>query len=334
MKIALDIMCGDNAPYATIEGALLAANADSSIEIVLVGDKAVVQRAIGNRPADRITVCQADEGIGMNEPPLSVMKEKSDCSMAVAARLLSDGKVDAMVSAGNTGALFTAASLTVRRIKGVRRAAIGTIVRLDNPVLLLDMGANIDATPDVLDLYGRMGSIYVSRMLGIESPRVALLNNGTEETKGTELCTSAYAIMKNDRFINFVGNCESGMIMQNFCDVLVCDGFTGNIALKMMEGTSTFLLRKVKRIFTESLGGNIAAMLVKPSLDRLKSDLNPKEYGGAPFLGISKPVIKAHGNSDPRAIAAAIKQAKLYAESGAIKAIADNIADKGDIDNE
>lgn len=334
MKIALDMLCGDNAPIAMIEGAIAAVNADPTLEVVLVGDKATAARVIGARHPERISVCQADEAISMTDPPSAVMKEKSGSSMAIAARLLKEGKVDAMVSAGNTGALFTAASLTVRRIKGVRRAAIGTILRFDNPVLLLDMGANLDATPDILDLYARMGSIYVSRVLGTESPRVALLNNGTEETKGTELYTSAHAIMKQDKSINFVGNCEANMITQNFCDVLVCDGFSGNIALKTLEGASKFILGKVKHVFADSVPGNIAGLMMKPSMNKLKNDLDPKEYGGAPFLGISKPVIKAHGNSDARAIAVALKQAKLYAESGAVRAIAENIITQGDHDNE
>lgn len=334
MKIALDMLCGDNAPVAMIEGALAAVNADPTLEVVLVGDKSTAARVIGARQTDRISVCQAEEAISMTDAPSAVMKEKSNSSMAIAARLLKEGKVDAMVSAGNTGALFTAASLVIRRIKGVRRAAIGTILRFDNPVLLLDMGANLDATPDILDLYGRMGSIYVSKMLGIDSPRVALLNNGTEETKGTELYTSAHAIMKHDRAINFVGNCEANMITQNFCDVLVCDGFSGNIALKTLEGASKFILGKVKHVFTDSLPGNIAGLMMKPSMSKLKTDFDPKEYGGAPFLGISKPVIKAHGNSDARAIAVALHQARLYAESGAIRSIAENISQQGNDYNE
>lgn len=334
MKIALDMLCGDNAPNAMIEGALAAVAADMSLEVVLVGDKTTAAKIIGSRSAERISVCQADEAVSMTDPPSVVMKEKSNSSMAIAAKLLKEGKVDAMVSAGNTGALFTVSSLVVRRIKGVRRAAIGTILRFDNPVLLLDMGANLDATPDILDLYARMGSLYVSRMLGIESPRVALLNNGAEETKGTELYTSAHAIMKHDRSINFVGNCEANMITQNFCDVVVCDGFSGNITLKTLEGASKFILGKVKHVFTDSLPGNIAGLMMKPSMAKLKSDFDPKEYGGAPFLGISKPVIKAHGNSDARAIAVALKQAKSYAESGAIKAIAENISARGGCENE
>lgn len=333
MRIAVDIMSGDNAPKAVVEGAVMAAEKDN-FDIVLVGDSDTANRILAGRGADRISVHHAVDVIGMCDPPASVLKEKSGSSMAVAIKLLNEGSVDAVVSAGNTGALFTAACITVRRINGIRRAALGTIIRLRNPVMMLDMGANLDSTPEILDLYGRMGSIYVSRVLGIEKPRVALLNNGAEEIKGTELYRSAYTLMKNDKTINFVGNCEGNMISRNVCDVLVCDGFAGNICLKTMEGTSTFIMQQIKGMFTSSLSGNIAALVMGNRIAKLKESLSSKKYGGAPILGIKKPVIKAHGNSDAVAIAAAIRQAKQYAESRVIETIQSKLSKVGGECNE
>ncbi len=333
MKIAVDIMSGDNAPKAIVEGAVAAAeNVDA--DIILVGDESTARSLLAGRGNGRISVCHAEDVISMCDPPMSVIKEKARSSMAVAVGLLNDGKADAVVSAGNTGALFTAASLIVRRIKGVRRAALGTIIRLKNPVMMLDMGANLDSTPEILNLYARMGSAYVKCMLGIDKPRVALLNNGAEEIKGTELYRLAYQLLKNDKNINFVGNCEGNMISSDVCDVLVCDGFSGNICLKTMEGTSGFIMRQIKGLFTSSPAGWLSALMMGRRINRLKAALSSKKYGGAPILGIKKPVIKAHGNSDSMAIAAAINQAHQFVESRVIETIQTELAAMGGEENE
>ncbi|MBO4452383.1 MAG: phosphate--acyl-ACP acyltransferase, partial [Clostridia bacterium] len=224
-------------------------------------------------------------------------------------------------SAGNTGALFTAASLMLRRIKGVRRAALATVIPLEKPFILLDSGANIDATPDILLLYGRMGSIYAENVLGIKSPRVALLNNGGESHKGIPLYREAHALLASDESINFTGNLEGRDAPFGVCDVLVADGFTGNIFLKTVEGMAAFMSANIKDIFSGSPAAFAAGALTVGKTAKLKKQLDPDEYGGAPFLGITKPVIKAHGASGDSAFCSAIKQAVVYKNSGTIEKI-------------
>jgi glycerol-3-phosphate acyltransferase PlsX len=253
------------------------------------------------------------------------MKEKSDSSLVIACKLCKDGVADAVVSAGNTGALFTAASLIIRRIKGVRRAALGSVLPLETPFVLLDCGANLDATPDVLDLYARMGSIYAENVLGVERPRVGLLNNGTEPHKGTQLYVDAHALLSKDETINFVGNCEGKAIPFGCCDVLVCDGFTGNITLKLIEGMAKFMSKTLKDLFHASTVATIAGAMTLKHTKRLKKRLDPSEYGGAPFLGLAKPVVKAHGSSDAYSFRSAIKQVLLYCKNETIEKISANI---------
>jgi glycerol-3-phosphate acyltransferase PlsX len=255
----------------------------------------------------------------MTDDPGIVMKEKKDSTLVAAVTLCREGKADAVVSAGNTGALFTAASLIVRRIKGVRRAALGTVIPLDQPLILMDCGANLDASPEVLQLYARMGSIYAENVLKIENPRVALLNNGTESHKGTPIQVEAYKLLSEDTTINFVGNCEGKAVPFGACDVLVCDGFTGNITLKLIEGMGKFMSKSIKGIFKAGPLAMLGGLLTLKHTKRLKKRLDPSEYGGAPFLGLAKPVIKAHGSSDAYSFRSAIKQVMLYTQSGTIE---------------
>ncbi|OGO88025.1 MAG: hypothetical protein A2Y15_02725 [Clostridiales bacterium GWF2_36_10] len=323
--IAVDIMSGDNAPDVLIRGAIDAAK-DFDVDIILVGDKQY-ERIIPSEFKDRVRFVTSNSIVGMKDEPIVVVKEKADSSMAVAATLLKDGEANALVSAGNTGALFTAASLMIRRVKGIRRAALGTVIRLDNPFIMLDVGANIDATPEILTQFGKMGSLYAKGVLGIENPRVALLNIGSEETKGTSLYSETFALLKEDKSINFIGNCEGRDIPNNFCDVIICDGFTGNISLKLMEGMGAFMSRKIKGIFYKNLLSKFAGLLTLKSTNALKKQMDHKEYGGAPFLGISKPVIKAHGSSDAKGIYSAIRQAKIFYSSGIIGKMASDISE-------
>lgn len=331
--IAVDIMSGDSAPEALIKGAIKASS-DFDVDIILVGDKkyeAMLPAAGGNlKFVPSLSVVQ------MNDEPVCVLKEKADSSMAVACTLLKNGEANALVSPGNTGALFTAASLMMRRVKGIRRAALGTILPLENPFIMVDVGANLDATPEILLQFGKMGSLYAKGVLGIENPRVALLNNGSEETKGTPLYTEAYMLLKADQSINFIGNCEGRDLPNNFCDVVVCDGFTGNIALKLIEGMGAFMSRKIKNIFYRNAISKFAGLITKRNTNALKKQMDHKEYGGAPFLGISKPVIKAHGSSDEKGIYSAIRQAKQFYESGIIEKMASDItiskSEKGEND--
>jgi len=322
-RIAVDIMSGDNPPQSIINGAVKAAY-DFDIDIILVGDTKF-KTLINGEETNRIRFVPSKSVVLMSDDPICVMKEKSDSSMTVSATLLKDGEADVLVSAGNTGALFTAASLIIRRVKGIRRAALGTVIKLENPFIMLDVGANTDATPEILALFGKMGSLYAKGVLGIENPRVALLNNGLEETKGTALYNKAYSLLKVDKSINFIGNCESRELPNNYCDVVVCDGFTGNISLKLMEGMGSFMNRKIKSIFNYNLSSKIAGLITKKATKALKMQIDHKEYGGAPFLGISKPVIKAHGSSDEKGIYSAIKQAKLFYSSGIIKKMVSDI---------
>ncbi|MBO4277382.1 MAG: phosphate acyltransferase PlsX [Clostridia bacterium] len=325
IRIAVDIMGGDNPPESLAAGALKAA-AETGAEIVLVGTEAVKQ-TLGALP-EGVSFVTAASVVEMTDEPSSVTKEKKDSSLAEAVNLCRDGKADAVVSSGNTGALFTAASLTLRRIKGVRRAALATVVPLEKPFILLDCGANTDATPDIIALYARMGAIYAENVLGIKEPRVGLVNNGAEPHKGTPLYREAFALLQSDENINFIGNCEGKSIPFGCCDVLVCDGFTGNIVLKTIEGMAHFLFSTLKNMFAGNPASLAAGALTRGQTKKLKHRLDPAEYGGAPFLGLAKPVIKAHGGSDEYAFCSAIKQAAAYAQSGTIEKIAGAMAKK------
>ena len=315
IRIVVDIMSGDNTPESLIKGAGKAA-VDFGVDIIIVGDSKYSALVPDN---EFMKFVPSYSIIQMTDDPLTVLKEKNDSSMATACALLRDGGADALVSSGNTGALFTAASLMIRRVRGVRRAALGTVLPLENPFIMVDVGANLDAKPEILLQFGKMGSLYAKGVLGIENPRVALLNNGAEDTKGTPLYSEAYALLKADDSINFIGNCEGRELPNNFCDVVVCDGFTGNIALKLIEGMGAFMSRKIKNIFHKNVISRFAGLITRRSTIALKKQMDHKEYGGAPFLGISKPVIKAHGSSDEKGIYSAIRQAKLFYESGIIE---------------
>lgn len=317
--IAVDAMGGDKAPKAVIAGALLAAS-QLPIDIILVGNRDVIYSEISSRGdmPENVSVVHADSVIEMNDAPGAVLKEKADSSMAVAAELVRDGKADALVSAGNTGALFTVSSLKIRRLPGIRRAALGAVVPLENPVLIVDSGANTDATPELLCTFAQMGSLYASLVMGIEEPRVGLINNGSEDTKGTPLYVESNAMLSKEKHINYVGNIEGRDVPCNVCDVVVCDGFTGNILLKLIEGMGLFMKNKLKEIFYASRISMVAGVLTQKQIKKLKKQIDHKEHGGAPFLGLNKPVIKAHGSSDEKSIYTAIRQAKTFHESGLI----------------
>ena len=328
ITVAVDIMGGDNSASELAKGALNAASefANEGLSLILVG----TEEAINELPPlpENVTAQVAGSVVYMTDDPGKVMKEKSDSSLVIACKLCKDGVADAVVSAGNTGALFTDASLILRRIKGVRRAALGSVLPLETPFVLLDCGANLDATPEVLDLYARMGSIYAENVLGVERPRVGLLNNGTEPHKGTQLYVDAHALLASDETINFIGNCEGKTVTFGCCDVLVCDGFTGNITLKLIEGMAKFMSKTLKDLFHASAVATVAGAMTLKHTKRLKKRLDPSEYGGAPFLGLAKPVVKAHGSSDAYSFRSAIKQVLLYCKNGTIEKIAENIAKK------
>ena len=324
MKVILDVMGGDNPPKEFVRGAVLAAK-ESDINIVLVGDETIIKEALKASESDvdmaRFEIVHAEEVITMEDEPFAVLREKKNSSMAVALKLLADGKGDAFVGAGNTGAMFTGATMIVHSVKGIKRAAIATVMPFERPLLLLDAGANLNVTPDYLLQFAVMGEVYSHRVLGCEKPTVGLLNNGTEAHKGTQLVTETHKLLK-DSSVNFIGNVEGKEVPYGKCDVLVTDGFTGNIVLKLSEGLSAFLMKKIKKLFMANLITKLSSVLFKKPLTSLKKEFSAKEYGGAPFLGIAKPVLKAHGNADAETMKNAILKAKLYYETGIIDEIA------------
>ncbi len=328
ITVAVDIMGGDKPSLELANGAILAANEFKSagLNLIIVGTK----EALDELPElpENIKTHEAASVVQMTDDPSIVMKEKKDSSLCEACKLCKDGIADAAVSAGNTGALFTAASLIIRRIKGIRRAALGSVIPLEKPFVLLDCGANLDASPEVLQLYARMGSIYAENVLEIENPRVALLNNGSEPHKGLPIYQEAYALLSADETINFIGNCEGKQIPFGSCDVLVCDGFTGNITLKLIEGMGKFMSNTIKGIFKANPITMVGGALTLKQTKSLKKRLDPAEYGGAPFLGLAKPVVKAHGSSDAYSFRSAIKQVMLYCNSGTIDKFAATMTKK------
>ena len=315
-RIIVDMMGGDNAPLETIKGVLMAKE-ELSAEYILVGDRDELLRVAGENKLslDGFEIVHTPTVITMEDDAVSVVKAKKDSSMSVGLRLLAEGKGDAFVSTGNTGALFTGANLIVRKIKGTRRPAIAAMLPMNPPVLLLDSGANISVSAEYYEQFAVMGSIYMKKVMGVESPRVGILNNGAEDHKGTEVEVEAYKLLSENPDINFVGNIEGNRITRNACDVLVTDGFTGNIFLKTMEGMGAFMIKTLKDLFTASIGTKIAYLLVKPKLGGIKKGLDSAEYGGAPILGIAKPVIKAHGSSKAKAFKNAIRQALACSET-------------------
>lgn len=327
MKIIVDAMGGDLGPEEAVKGALNAAEKFGK-EIIIVGNRDSINSAIDKfgKKINGISVINADDVIKMTDDPMSV-RTMPNSSMRVAIDLLAKGEGDALVSCGNTGALQTGATLYAKRIKGIHRAAIGAIMPLTNPVLLLDSGANVSVTPEYLHQFAVMGSIYMQKQYGIKSARVGLLNIGSESKKGTPLQTEAYKLLSDSEDINFVGNIEGKDIPFGKCDVLITDGYTGNVCLKTIEGTASYILGLLKQIYTKNLRTKLAYLLIKKDMSCLKSKMDTKAHGGAPILGIAHPVIKAHGNSDARAIENAVRQAIAFTEGGIIEEIASRVTE-------
>lgn len=331
MKIIVDAMGGDNAPLEIVKGAHLAVK-EFDIDVILVGKveeilKSIEKMGLSELPPG-LEVANATEVVTMEDDPATAIKTKKDSSMAVGMRLMRDGQGDAMVSAGNTGALLSGSTLVVKRIKGIRRAAMAPVLpNSGKGVVLVDCGANVECTKEYLLQFAYMGYFYAKEALQMDNPRVGLLNIGTEEMKGTALQKETYGLlsqMKNS--INFIGNIESRDIMFGGVDVVVTDGFTGNVLLKSVEGTAKFVAGEVKKIFEKNIVSNLAYLMVKSDVEGFKKMFDVSETGGTALLGISKPVIKAHGNSEAYAIRSAIKQAMTFASSDIIKNIEDNMA--------
>ncbi len=317
VKIIIDVMSGDNAPLALLQGAIMAAE-EYRVSVAVVGDRQVIERVAAEEglSLSSVEIVHAEGVIDMEDKPLAIIHEKSESSMGVGLRMLQRGEGDAFVSAGNTGALLAGATLLVRRIKGIRRAAIATVLPFPTPMLLMDAGANLVVTPDDLEQFAYMGSFYMKNVHGVSLPRVGLLNNGTEQTKGLPLQLEAYEKLSANEDLCFVGNVESKELPFDRCDVLLTDGFTGNIVLKYTEGMGKFMLSTLKQLFTQNAVTKVAALSMKKHLSALKKQFDASEYGGAPLLGISKPVIKAHGSSDAKAVKSAVLQTIAFLSTG------------------
>lgn len=317
MKIALDAMGGDNAPLETIKGAVAALEEVSELELVLVGKKEVIEAELSKYKynKEKIEIVDAREIIEMTDEPVVAVKSKKDSSMNRTLELVKDGTVNASVSAGNTGALITASQLKLKRIKGVLRPAIATMFpNKKGHMLMLDVGATADCKPEFLNQYAMMGSKYMEILVGKKNSKVGLLNIGTEEGKGNEVTREAYNLLKENKSINFVGNVESTEVMNGNIDVIVTDGFTGNMVLKTAEGIGKFILDVIKTEVSKSFIYKLGALLLMPALKVVKSKMDSSEYGGAIFLGLNGISIKAHGNSDAVAIKNAIKVAEKFAK--------------------
>ena len=331
MKIIIDAMGGDHAPDEIVKGAVMAAK-EFGIEIILTGNENEIRRVLnenGGVPAG-IEIVHTTEVVEMEDDPATVVRTKKDSSMTVALNMLKDGAADAMVSAGSTGALLSGATLIVKRIHGIRRAAMAPLLPTGSggSVMVVDCGANSECTPEYLLQFAYMGSYYRKNVVGVASPRVGLLNIGTEDTKGTSLQHETFALLKKAGEagdINFVGNVEARAVMFDACDVVVCDGFSGNVLIKGMEGMSLFILKKLKALLTENLKSKIAAALIMGRIKEMKASVDPSEVGGTALLGISKPVIKAHGSSDAYALRSAVLQAINTVKSGVCEDIQGNI---------
>ena len=330
MKIIVDAMGGDNAPQEIVKGAVRARR-ELGVEIELVGRREEVEACLAAEGCADIPVVDAREVITMEDDPSTATRRKKDSSMAVALNRLKNGEGDAVVSAGSTGALLTGATLTVKRIRGIRRAAMAPVLPAgEHGVMLIDCGANVECTAEYLLQFAFMGSFYARKLMGCDEPRVGLLNVGTEDTKGGELQHQAFALLRqagDEGRLNFVGNVEGTGVFDGAADVVVTDGFTGNVLLKSTEGVIKYMMHALKGVFYKSTMNKLAAAVLKNDLAAMKKSMDVNEVGGTALVGISKPVIKAHGSSNEASFFAAIRQAVAFFNSGIIEEIEAHIDD-------
>ena len=331
MRIIVDAMGGDNAPESAVIGGALAAK-EYGEQVMLVGQPDTVAEILkkrGMQDTNGLTIMPASDLVDMHDDPATVLRKKPDSSMAVAFKLLKTGEGDALVSAGNTGALLTGATLFGGRIKGIRRGALAPVMPCSGgQVMLCDAGANTECTAEMLLQFAFLGSLYAEKINGVVKPRVGLVNNGTEDTKGDPLRKEAYALLKkagDEGRLNFVGNVEGSMVPLGACDVAVCDGFTGNVMLKTIEGVAKFMAGQIKGVFMRNTATKLGYLACKKGMDEFRDLFNQDKIGGAPFLGIAKPVIKAHGSSNEIAVMNAVRQAIAYTKSGMIHEVEQNI---------
>ncbi|MCH8994511.1 MAG: phosphate acyltransferase PlsX [Chloroflexi bacterium] len=322
MIIALDGMGGDRAPRDAVEGALLAQR-ELAMEIALVGRPETLREELARHGAtpSGIEIVAASDVIAMDESPVQAVRQKKDASINVAMSLVKEGRADAIVSAGNTGAVMASALLKLGRVRGIERPALGTIAPYtETGVLVLDVGANADCKPSYLEQFAQMGAIYMEKVHGIERPRVGLFNIGEEAAKGTELTQEVYARLQQSD-LNFVGNVEPDRLRHGIADVVVTDGFTGNIAVKSTEGAAEFIFSQLKEAITSRLQYRLAALVLRPALLKMRRGMDYGEYGGAPLLGVEGVVIVAHGRADAQAIKSALRAAREAASSGVLESL-------------
>lgn len=332
MKIIIDAMGGDHAPEQIVLGALQSAK-EFGVQIVLVGRGEEILASMRSHGWDTlpagVEICNAEDVVDMHADPAEVVKQHRGSSMVLGLKMLADGEGDAFISAGNTGALLSAATLVVKRIRGIRRAAFAPVIPIGNGSILVDAGANAECTPEFLLQFGCMGSFYAKKAQKKENPRVALLNNGAEDSKGDSLHKEAYRLLQNaadEGLINFIGNVEARDVLNDAADVIVADGFSGNVLLKSVEGTAMYMSGLITQVFMRNILTKLGYLLCKRGVQDMKKSMDYREVGGSVLIGIGKPVIKAHGSSDARAVRGAVRQAITAVESGFCEDIRANVA--------
>lgn len=335
MKIVVDGFGGDNAPVEVVLGCCMALDENDSLEIIITGDETKINDVLKqnniSKPS-RLSIENASQVVENEDDPISAIKAKKDSSLVVGLNLVATNVGDAFVSAGNTGALLTGATLIIKRIKGIKRAALAPIIPTKNgKAIIIDVGANTECKPEFFPQFAMMGSIYAKQILNIDNPRVGLINIGVEEKKGTETIVAAYQLLKNDENLNFVGNIEARDVLNGDAEVLVSDGFTGNIVLKTIEGTVSTILFFLKGIFMKNIFTKIATLVLKSGLHMLKDKLDHNEVGGAPLLGLNAPVLKTHGSSNRIAFKNSILFANSFCEKKVCDLIRDSINDEYNI---
>lgn len=334
VNVAVDVMGGDNAPVEPVKGAMIAVGQNKDIKVYLCGRKDVIEGELKKYqyPQDRIEIVDAPEVIEMGEPPVMAIRKKKDSSIVRGLNLVKEGTCDAFVSAGSSGAILVGGQVIVGRIKGVERPPLAPVFPTDNGIsLLIDCGANVDARASHLVQFAKMGTIYMEHVLGVRNPKVGILNIGTEEEKGNMLVKEAYPLLKNCPDINFIGSVEAREIPKGTADIVVCEAFAGNVALKMYEGVGSTMIGALKETFTQSLATKLAYLLVKPALKKTLKRFDATEYGGAPLLGLKGLVVKTHGNATYKEISTSIIQCVTFKEQEINRKINDtiNMLDEG-----
>lgn len=316
-KIAIDAMGGDNAPEAMVEGALWALKENKGIHLYLVGDETRMNEVLKDKTydKDRLVIVHADEQITNEESPVLAIRRKKNSSIVVAMNMVKEKKAEAFVSAGSTGAVLAGGTLIIGRIKGIERPALGSLLPTGTGMtLLIDCGANVDSKPHYLQQFAKMGSVYFESIMDQPQPTVGLLNNGSEEKKGNNLTKEAFKLLKDDQYLNFIGNIEGREVPEGKADVVVCDGFAGNVVLKLYEGLAGTLMGMIKESIMSTTKSKIGGLLIKDSMKQMQKKMDYTEYGGAPLLGLEGLVVKSHGSSNAKAFKNAIIQCKTFAD--------------------